>query len=94
MPPFLASQRQAVLALAARHGLRNVRVFGSSLRGEDGPNSDVDLLVTVEPGRTLLDVIGFEQDVEDLLGRPVDVVSEAGVSPYLRDRILAEAAAL
>jgi len=94
MPPFLASQRKAVLALAALHGLRNVRVFGSSLRGEDGPNSDVDLLVAVEPGRTLLDVIGFEQDVEELLARRVDVVSEAGVSPYLRGRILAEAAAL
>lgn len=94
MLPILARQRQAILDLAARHGLRNVRVFGSVLRGEDGPNSDIDLLVAVEPGRTLLDVIGFEQDVEELLARPVDVVSEGGLSPYLQGRILAEAAAL
>lgn len=94
MPPILMRQRQAILDLAARHGLRNVRVFGSILRGEARPDSDVDLLVEVESGRTLLDVIGFEQDVEELLARPVDVVTEGGLSPYLQGRILAEASAL
>jgi uncharacterized protein len=80
--------------LATQHGARNVRVFGSVARGEDRPDSDVDLLVDVEPGRSLLDVIALEQDLEVLLGRPVDVQTDAGLSPYLQQRILAEAAAL
>ncbi|MBI3491218.1 MAG: nucleotidyltransferase family protein [Acidobacteria bacterium] len=90
----LRQQRQAVLELAARHGVRNVRVFGSNARGEDRPDSDLDLLVDVEPGRTLLDLIAFEQDLEELLARPVDVLTDGGLSPYLQKRILAEAAVL
>lgn len=90
----LRAHRQAILALATQHGARNVRVFGSVARGEDRPDSDVDLLVDVEPGRSLLDVIALEQDLEVLLGRPVDVQTDAGLSPYLQQRILAEAAAL
>src|SRR5205814_4875198 len=86
--------RQQILDLAMRHGARNVRVFGSIARGDDQPNSDVDLLVEVEPGRTLLDVIALEQDLEDLLGRRVEILTDAGLSPYLQKRILAEAAAL
>ena len=83
-----------MLALAARHGARNVRVFGSIARGDAGPTSDLDLLVDVEPGRTLLDVIALEQDLEQLLGRRVEVLTAGGLSPYLRQRILAEAAEL
>jgi predicted nucleotidyltransferase len=90
----LAHFRREILELAARHGARNVRVFGSVARGDDRPGSDVDLLVDVEPGRTLLDVIGFEQDLQELLGRRVEVLTEGGLSPYLQERILAEAAAL
>jgi predicted nucleotidyltransferase len=90
----LYAHRQAVLELAARHGARNVRVFGSMARGDDRPDSDVDLLVDIEPGRTLLDLIALEQDLEDLLGRPVEVLTDGGLSPYLQQRILAEAAAL
>ncbi len=90
----LHAHRRAILELAARHGARNVRVFGSIARGEDRPDSDVDLLVDVEPGRSLLDVIALEQDLEALLGRPVDVQTDGGLSPYLQQRILAEAAAL
>ena len=90
----LHAHRQAILELAAQHGARNVRVFGSVARGEDRPDSDVDLLVDVEPGRSLLDVIALEQDLEALLGRPVDVQTDGGLSPYLQQRILAEAAAL
>ena len=90
----LHAHRQAILALATQHGARNVRVFGSVARGEDRPDSDVDLLVDVEPGRSLLDVIALEQDLEALLGRPVDVQTDGGLSPYLQQRILAEAAAL
>jgi hypothetical protein len=90
----LNAHRRAILELAAQHGARNVRVFGSVARGEDRPDSDVDILVEVEPGRSLLDVIALEQDLEVLLGRPVDVQTDAGLSPYLQQRILAEAAAL
>ncbi len=90
----LHAHRRAILELATRHGARNVRVFGSIARGEDRPDSDVDLLVDVEPGRSLLDVIALEQDLEALLGRPVDVQTDGGLGPYLQQRILAEAAAL
>jgi uncharacterized protein len=83
--------RSEIVRLAAEHGAHNVRVFGSVARGEARPESDVDILVTMEKGRSLLDLIGFWQDVEDLLGRKVDVISEGGVNPYLRERILGEA---
>lgn len=69
-------------------------MFGSVVRGEARPDSDVDFLVDVEPGRTLLDVIALEQDLEELLERPVDVLTDGGLSPTLQERILAEAAAL
>lgn len=92
--PDLLRQRQTILELAARHGVRNVRVFGSVARGDDRADSDLDLLVDVEHGRSSLDVIGLEQDLEELLGRPVQVVSERGLSHYLEERVLAEAVAL
>lgn len=76
---------------ALRHRARNVRVFGSLARGEDNEDSDLDLLVTLEEGRSLLDLVGLKQDLEDLVHRPVDVVTERALSPYLRDRVLAEA---
>ena len=90
----LRSHRRAILEAAARHGARNVRVFGSTVRGNDGPKSDVDLLVDVEPGRSLLDVIALEQDLEELLGRRVEVLMDGGLNPYLQERILTEAQAL
>lgn len=68
-----------------------MRVFGSRVRGDATRASDLDLLVSLEPGRSLLDVVAIRQDLEDLLGYSVDVVTEGGLSPYLRDRILAEA---
>ena len=91
---LLVHFRREILDMAARHGVHNIRVFGSVLRGDDRPGSDLDLLVDVEPGRTLLDVIAFEQDLQELLGRRVDVLTEGGLSPYLQERILAEAASL
>jgi predicted nucleotidyltransferase len=63
-------------------------------RGDARPNSDIDLLIEIVPGRTLLDLIALEQDLEELLGHPVDVLTAGGLSPYLQKRILAEAAAL
>jgi hypothetical protein len=73
---------------------RNVRVFGSAARGDAGPASDVDLLVEMESGRSLLDFVGLWQELEDLLGLKVDLVSDRGISPYLREQILSEAIAL
>jgi predicted nucleotidyltransferase len=87
----LSDHAVAIREIAARHGATNIRVFGSHARGEARPDSDLDLLVRMEKGRTLLDLIAVQQDVEDLLGIDVDVVSEGGLSPYLRDTILGEA---
>ena len=87
-------RRQEILGYATSHGARNVRVFGSTARGDVGANSDIDLLVEMEPGRSLLDLVGLWQDLEGLLGTHVDVLSEGGVSPHLRERIYAEAVPL
>ena len=77
--------------MAARHGARNIRIFGSIVRGEDGEDSDVDLLVDMDDDRSLLDLVAVERELGKLLNRKVDVVVDGGVSPYLRDRICAEA---
>jgi hypothetical protein len=88
---LLTLHREAILALAVQHGARDVRVFGSVARGEEGARSDIDLLIRLDPGRTLLDLTGLSQGLEDLLGCKVDVVTEGGLYHRLRDRILAEA---
>ena len=88
------SKRDIILQLASKHGARNVRIFGSVARGEAGESSDLDVLVDFEPGRSLLDQVGFEQDLEDFLGCAVDVVVEGGISPFLEARILREAVPL
>ncbi|WP_292408525.1 MULTISPECIES: nucleotidyltransferase family protein [unclassified Methanoculleus] len=90
----LLERREEILAVAARHGVRRVRIFGSVARGEETPASDLDLLVEFEPGRSLLDHIALAQDLEDLLGRKVDVVTENGLHWYIRDRICREAVPL
>jgi len=71
-----------------------MRVFGSTVRGKAGAASDVDLLVEMELGRSLLDLVGLWQGLEDLLGTHVDILSDGGVSPHLRERIYAEAVPL
>lgn len=91
---LLSKNREAILRLAAQHGATNVRVFGSLAREDATPESDVDFLVDMEAGRSLLDLVGLWQDLEDLLDRSVDVISEGGISPYLRDKIIAEAVPL
>jgi predicted nucleotidyltransferase len=88
---LVEAHREEILELAARHGASNVRVFGSLARGEGAESSDLDLLVTLEENRSLLDLVGLKQDIEDLLHRPVDVVTEPALSPYFRGRVLAEA---
>jgi predicted nucleotidyltransferase len=74
--------------------VRAVRVFGSVARGEADEQSDIDFLVELEPGRTLLDLGGLQYDLEQLLGRRVDVVTERGLKPRIRERVLREAVPL
>lgn len=94
MASKLAQHREAILQIAAKHGARNVRIFGSSARQTAADGSDVDILVDLEAGRSLLDHVGLKQELEELLGQPVDIVVEGGISPYLEERILAEAVPL
>lgn len=91
---MLRRLRGEILALASRHGARNVRVFGSVARGDSRVDSDVDFLVDVDADRTLLDVIALEQDLQHLLGQRVEMLTERGLSPYLQQQILSQAAAL
>jgi predicted nucleotidyltransferase len=91
---LLQMRRDEVLRIAASYGARNVRVFGSVARGEVGPKSDVDFLVEMEEGRSLLDLVGLWQDLENLLGCKVDVVEPEGLHWYIRDRVLQEAVPL
>lgn len=87
-------RRDEIFKLAARHGASHLRVFGSAARRERHGQSDLDLLVWMNEGRSLLDLVALSQDLEDVLGVHVDVLSEGGLSPYLRDRILSEAVPL
>ena len=84
-------KKEEFLRIAAQHGAHNVRVFGSVARGEARPDSDVDFLVDMQPGRSLLDLGGLLMDLRDLLGLDVDVVTEHGLKPRIRERILKEA---
>jgi predicted nucleotidyltransferase len=84
-------KREQILQIAARHGAYNVRVFGSTARGETDPESDVDLLVDVGPTHSRWFPAGLILDLEELLGREVDVVTEDALHWYIRDRILEEA---
>ena len=88
---LLEAKKDEILRIAARHGARNVRVFGSVARGEARPDSDVDFLVDMEPGRSLFDMGGLLMDLRALLGLDVDVVTEHGLKPRIRDRVLKEA---
>ena len=88
---LLKEKRQAIMALADKHGAHSVRVFGSVARGDSDPESDVDLLVKMEEGRSLLDLSAMVLDLKELLGVNVDVVSEDGLYWLLRRKILKEA---
>ena len=92
--PLSDESLDVIRRIAARHGVRNVRVFGSFLRGEQKPASDLDLLIELENGRGFSDLMGFSEEVEAAIGRRVDVVTDDGLSPFIRDRILAEAVPL
>lgn len=87
----LASKRDQVLALAAAHGASAVRVFGSVAKGLDKDGSDLDLLVDLPRGTSLLRIAGLKLEIEDALGVKVDLCTEAELHPDLKTRILAEA---
>jgi uncharacterized protein len=88
---LLREKREKILQIAAAHGARNVRVFGSVVRGEADEASDIDLLVTLQPGTTLLDHAALILELEDLLGCKVDVASDRGLRPRVRERVMSEA---
>jgi predicted nucleotidyltransferase len=90
----LKEKREEILRLCATYGARNLRVFGSVARGVADASSDVDFLVEMEPGRSLFDLGGLQYELERLLGRPVDVVTERGLKARIRDRVLREAVPL
>ncbi|MGD0092801.1 MAG: nucleotidyltransferase family protein [Planctomycetota bacterium] len=91
MDEILKDKRDEVLRIAAKHGAYNVRVFGSVARGDARPDSDVDFLIQAGPHRTFFFPGGLVADLEDLLGRKVDVVTEKALHWYIRDRVLKEA---
>jgi predicted nucleotidyltransferase len=91
---LLDEKRDDILKLAERHGAYNVRVFGSAARGETRPDSDIDFLVEFRPGYGLIDRIGLMQDLQDLLGRQVDVVRERSLRDRIRENVLKDAVSL
>ena len=88
---LLKENRKAIIDITAKHGAQNPRVFGSVAKGEATPESDIDLLVKMEEGRSLLDLSALVLELQDLLGVRVDIVSEDGLYWLLRRRILKEA---
>jgi len=92
--PLIETHRTELLALARRRGVTGVRVFGSMSRGDGSNNSDVDLLVTLGPGISGLALGGLLLDAQELLGRRVDVVTEASLHPALRERVVKSAVPL
>ena len=94
MHPLIQAHRQEIIEIAERRGFSNVRVFGSMARGDASEDSDVDLLVTAKPKTTLIGLVGLSLDVEELLKRKVDVLTDDAIYHLLRDRILSEAVSL
>lgn len=91
---LLKEKREDILRITTRYGAHDVRIFGSVARGDAQPDSDVDFLVRLESGVTLLTHAAMVRELEELLGRQVDVVSERGLRKRIRDRILQEAVAV
>lgn len=94
MNAAIRTHRDEILRLAREHGAYNLRLFGSAARGDERLGSDLDVLVEMEPGRSLVDHVALKQDLEDLLGRDVDVVTETSLHPRIREKVLREAISL
>jgi len=90
----IQQQKKNILAIARQHGIIRLRIFGSIIRGEETPQSDIDLLVELEPGRSMLDLGGALIRLQELLGRKVDIVTERGLHWYLKEKITQEAVPL
>ena len=88
---IISSHRGQILALANKYGASEVRVFGSVAKGTADEHSDIDFLVDLAPGRSLMDLGGLLYELQHLLGRDVDVITSAGLRPRIRDRVLKEA---
>jgi predicted nucleotidyltransferase len=86
--------RQALAHLCREHDVIRLRIFGSAARGEERPESDVDLIVDFRVPKGLLDLIRLERRLGEVFGRPVDLVTEPGLSPYLRDAVVASASVI
>ena len=91
---LIQQRKHEIMQIAAKYGAHNLRVFGSVARGEAGPDSDLDLLVQFDANRSLFDLITMSQELEDLFGRRVEVVTEQALHWYIRERVLHEAVAL
>ena len=90
----LRLRRAEILNAARTHGASDIRIFGSVAGGTDTETSDIDFLVKLEAGRSLFDLVRLYDAVEEIVGPKVDIVTESGLSPYLRDRILRQAVPL
>jgi predicted nucleotidyltransferase len=88
------SKRDEILRIATKHGARNVRVFGSMARGENSPTSDIDLLVDMDPDRSLMDLGGLLMDLQAMLDTRVDVATEKMLRPKIRERAMRDAVPL
>ena len=91
MDKLIEDNRRKIVAIAEKFGAENIRAFGSMMRGDAGSESDVDILVDMKEGSTLLDIIAIKQDIEELLHRKVDVVTKASISPYIREEVMNQA---
>lgn len=91
---IIADKRAQILALANRHGALNVRIFGSVANGTADESSDIDFLVDMEKGRSLLDLGGLLMDLQELFGRKVDVVTEKGLRERIREAVINQAVPL
>jgi uncharacterized protein len=91
---LLQEKREDILRIASKRGAKNIRVFGSVARGGADSESDIDLLVDLEPGRSLFDLGGLLMDLQDLLDHKVDIVTERGLRERIRERVLREAVPL
>ena len=88
---FLHEKRDDIRSIAAKHGAYNIRIFGSAVRGEVGPDSDIDFLIDVGPTTSSWFPAGLILDLEEILGRRVEIVTDKALNPYIRDHVLREA---